>query len=269
MNNKIGTRAKIPPKSRNYIIARAIAPPRISRRVLAKKLQQELEEKGFDVPEVEVLWRMISQARNYQPSELDEDWSLGSLADYPIPPEVLLACILFQIGRTWKDERLSIRESLWAGRLYTLFTTSLKGVDNPLQHVEDWAWLYSLEERVFEIQGKVFDSIYLDMEMMRNFSYASEARKAFLMMIKIDNYDVDLVKLKSLNLPLEETEETVKANPEKFILTKEALSRYDGAVQYFEDYNKEVGRIMAKLRELPRSRLKSLTKRDKPVKEKK
>lgn len=268
MNNTVGTRAKIPLKSRNYIIARAIAPPRISRKALAKKLQKELEDKGFDVPEVEVLCKIISKARNHQESELDEDWSIGSLAEHPIPPEVLLACILFQIGRTWKDERLSIRESLWAGRLYTLFTTSLKGVDNPLQHVEDWAWLYSLEERIFEIQGKVFDSIYLDMEMMGNFSYASEARKAFLMMDKIDNYDVDLVKLKNLNLPLEETEEIVKANPEKFILTKEALSRYDGAAQYFEDYNKEVARIMDKLSELSPSQRKRLTKSDKPVKKK-
>jgi len=271
MNNKPGTRAKITPKSRNYIIARALAPPRIDRRALAKKLQRELEEKGFDVPEVEVLWRMISKARNHQPSELDRDWTLGSLADHPIPSEALAIVVAFQMYRLTTDEFLTIREALWAGRLYKLFNNK----ENPFI-LHGWAFLYALEEVIFETQGKHFDSYALDTEMMHSVFYGHEAYKAFRILEIADKYDADPFKLRDLNLSLEEIEETVKATPEEYAGTwdeaiRSSATKYDGTLQYFEDYNKEVARIMGKLGQLPRSQRKSPAKmgEDKPVKGKK
>jgi len=249
MNNQPGTRAKITQKSRNYIIARAIAPPRIGRKALAKKLQKELEEKGWDVPEKEVLWKKISEARNQQPNELDRDWTLGSLAEYPIPPEALPLIGAFQMYRLTTDAFLSIREAQWAGRLYNLFSGENK--ENPLI-LHGWAFLYALEETLSEVQGNPhFDSYVLDTELMHNVFYGQEAYKAFSILGIADKYDADPFKLRDLNLSLYETEEAVKANPEEFIWKDEAVYRYTTGREYLEDYNKELVRITDKIAEMP------------------
>ena len=254
MKGKLGTRANIPPSSRMHIIARAIAPPRIPRRELAKKLQNELEGMGHDVPEVEVLERIISKYRNKVTKDpKDEPWSLGSLAEHPILLEALPVVMALNWKRRTEDSELSIREALWIARLYKAFTS--------LDLVYDWAFLYTLEEMVFEMQGKPFDSSELDLEMMSNPYYASESRKEIFIHEIADKYSADPIKLKNLNLSLEEIEEIVKSNPEEFF-TKEKF--------YLSDYSKEGAKLIDKLNEADKAKLiKSRKEPVKPVKEKK
>lgn len=228
MDNKLGTRASIPPKSRMYIIARALEPPRINRRILARKLQKELKEMGFDMPEAEVLERIISKARNYSISPLDRLWSLANLDINPLPVEVLPMVMSFQQTGTF-----TIRGAIWAARLYKLIPPDL---------VFDWVWLYTIKETVAEMHGKPFNSVALDVEMTSNPHYAREERRAILIFRIAEEYDADPIKLKALNLPIKETEETVKANPEKFI-TKEKF-------YLTSTYKKEGEDLIKKMHEL-------------------
>ncbi len=122
MQGKRGTRARIPPLSRAHIMRRAIDEPRIPRKELAKKLQQELKHQGFDVPEIEVLERMISKYRNeITDAPEDKPWNLLTLSDYDISADALP--VVFELWahalREWKRP-LTIREIKWAARLYRI-----------------------------------------------------------------------------------------------------------------------------------------------------
>jgi len=130
MKGKPGTRATIPPHSRAHIITRAIAYPRIPRRELAKKLQRELEEKGFDVPEIEVLERMISHYRKeVTDGPEDKPWSLLTLTDCDIAAEALPTVfeLWAYVLREYRKP-LTIREMKWAARLYRIIQDDLEGL---------------------------------------------------------------------------------------------------------------------------------------------
>ena len=130
MKSKPGTRANIPPNSRLHIIARAIAHPRIPRRELAKKLQNELEGMGYDVPEVEVLERKISLYRNkITEGPEDEPWCILTLTKYDIVAEALPT--VFELwAYTLKEYKkpLTIREMKWAARLYRIIPSDKEGL---------------------------------------------------------------------------------------------------------------------------------------------
>jgi len=235
MKGKIGTRAKIPPGSRRHIIARAIAHPRIPRRELAKKLQYELETMGYDVPEIEVLERIISRKRNEITGlPKDKPWCLGCLEEYPLPPEALPAVMSCYKRRLAGGSLLTIREALWAARLY-------KVIDSP-GVVWGWASLYASEEMISELMGKeTFNSEVLDLEIAKCPRTIPPIVRDLSIWRIAEKYGADPYKLRDLNLSIEETEEIVKSNPEKFAAKK---------TFYLSDWpNKDTIEFMDKLNE--------------------
>jgi hypothetical protein len=117
-------RAKITAEGRAIIMTRALVYPRMPRAALAGQLEDELAKKGQDVPEREVLERMISRYRNHATDNPQEQpWNLATLDQYPIPPEALPSVI-----RVWVDlwnmsdsHLLTIREAKWVSRIYAVF----------------------------------------------------------------------------------------------------------------------------------------------------
>jgi hypothetical protein len=89
---------------------------------------------------------LISEARNKQPSELDQPWSIGANAQYNIPPDINPVLIRIQRFRTTTQrksglEELTIREARWFARLYPV---AERVVNNAL--IDDYGrfWLLSL-----------------------------------------------------------------------------------------------------------------------------
>jgi hypothetical protein len=73
-------------------------------------------------PTEDTLARLISEARNKQPSELDQPWSIGANTQHNIPPDVIP--ILISIQRFCKTNQrkdspgeITIREARWFARL--------------------------------------------------------------------------------------------------------------------------------------------------------
>jgi hypothetical protein len=133
----------------------------------------------------------------------DKPWSLSSLAEYPIPPEALPTVMSSYKKRLAEDDVLPIREALWTARLYKLI--------DPPDLVRDWAFLYALDEMISELQGKPFDSTKLDLEMINNPYLARETQREIAIWDIAQKYGADPVKLKDLNLSIEQTEEIAKS----------------------------------------------------------
>jgi hypothetical protein len=154
VKGKPGTRARIPLGSRAIIMARAVETPRISRKELAKKLQNELQEKGFDVPEIEVLERMISEYRNkIINGPEDEPWSLLTLTNFDIAAEALpIVFDLWAYALREYQKPLTIREMKWAARLYRI-------IENNIEELLISSIRYAAYERAQGSLGDKFASI--------------------------------------------------------------------------------------------------------------
>jgi len=95
---------------------------------------------------------------------LDEPWSIGSLAEYPIPPEVLPSVLKAWIhyNENFIDEKrldqFSIRMALWASRLAHVLLD--------IESLAETAYVYSKYERIADISrnGK-FDTRLTDIEV--------------------------------------------------------------------------------------------------------
>lgn len=168
---------------------------------------------GPDWPSVSAVGKVVTEIRKRDDARLpelkriDSPWSLSSLAEYNIPPEALPVVMSFYKKRLAEDDVLTIREALWAARL-------CKIIDAP-DLVWDWAFLYATDEMVSEILGKPFDSRELDLEMIRNPQYARETQREIAIWKIAEKYGADPVKLKELNLSIEETEEIAKSGKYK------------------------------------------------------
>jgi len=176
MKGKPGTRANIPPGSRAYIEARAVEHPYIQRKELAKKLQNELEEMGYDMPKLEVLERMISKHRNDPIDPKDKPFCLcpGALVKYPIHPEAL-PMVLRVWAKCLEEEKpdkdgfsskmtFTIRDALWVARLSELYS-----LFNDPEAIWSYAFRYSVRERAYEAIGEAIDTTDLDAELLKNF----------------------------------------------------------------------------------------------------
>lgn len=176
----------------------------------AKEVQHavniELKGKG---PGLSAVQKELTKIRKSPSRPFDKPFSLASLAEYDIPPEARPAVMSAYKRRLAEDDVLTIREALWIGRLY--------GVIEPKDLVCDYAFLYATEEMVSEIRGKPFDSRDLDIVMIQDVYHARETQREIAIWDIAKKYGADPVKLKDLNLSIEETEEIVKSNPEKFI----------------------------------------------------
>ncbi len=91
MNGKRpGRGPQISNEVRRLIISEAIHDSRnMPRRALAVRLQDLIEKMGEISPTEDTLAKMISEARNKQPSEIDRPWSIGACAEYNIPPDII------------------------------------------------------------------------------------------------------------------------------------------------------------------------------------
>jgi|GEM_PF-3252012 len=195
------------PELVEFICARALMLPLIPRGTLATALKYEIEaEERVDwrIPSYDNLVKIISSARNHH-SPLDEPWSLSCLAkkEYPIPSEALPTVMEVYRKRLAENDVLTIREALWIGRLY--------GVIEPKDLVYDWAFRYAIHEIISEESEKPFKSRELDLEMIRNPHAARETQREIAIWNIATEYGADPVKLKDLNLSIEETEEIAKS----------------------------------------------------------
>jgi hypothetical protein len=119
---KTGRGPKISLEVRRLIIGQAIHDNKnMPRRALAVRLQELIEKMGEVSPTEDTLARIISEARNQQPSELDQSWHIGICAQHDIPPEIipeLFKLQKFKASHKKEDPSLTIREAQWVTRLY-------------------------------------------------------------------------------------------------------------------------------------------------------
>ena len=208
--DKKGRGPNIPPDWKRYIMVRAVMESYIPRMLLADQILEQMRQ-SRDVrdklPERESIERDISKARNHPESPLDELFSLASLGKYDIPPEAMPAVMSAYKKTLAGNGELTIREAQWIARLHTII--------DPPDTVWDWAWAYALEEWLSEITNKPFDTTILDLELISNPHYAQEKRRNLEREITVwriaEKYGTDPVKLKDLNLSIQETEEIAKS----------------------------------------------------------
>lgn len=195
------------PELVEFVRAKALMFPSVPRETLATTLRYEIEAEeraDWRVPSHDNLVKMISNARNHD-SPLDKQWSLSCLSkkDYYIPSEAKPTVVAAYRKRLAEKEILTIREALWMGRLY--------GIVESKDSVYDWAFLYAISEMISEANGSPFNSKKLDLEMIKNPDYASETQKEIAIWKIAQKYGADPVKLKNLNLSIEESEEIARS----------------------------------------------------------
>ncbi|MFH0768301.1 MAG: hypothetical protein V1932_01880, partial [Chloroflexota bacterium] len=142
-----GRGPKISNEVRRLIIGQAIHDSKnMPRRALAVRLQDIIEKMGEISPSEDTLVKMISEARNKQPSELDQPWSIGACDEYNIPPDIIPILISLQKlkdkdqgeSRLWK---MTIREARWVARLYPVAEPV---IDRLFKNEEGSLWWLSL-----------------------------------------------------------------------------------------------------------------------------
>jgi len=180
---------------------------------IQKRVSQMLHSRNPELPQnwpgLNAVQRELAAIRKQKnnASPQDEPWSLASLNDYPIPPEAMPVVMSFYKKRLAEDDVLNIREALWVGRLFKII--------DPQDLVWDWAFLYAIDEMIAEESGEPFNSRRLDLEMIRNPQAARETQREIAIWGIAEKYGADPVKLKNLNLSIEETEEIAKSGKYK------------------------------------------------------
>ncbi len=159
-NTKTGRGPKISSEIRQLIISQAIHDSKtMPRRALAVRLQELIERMGEVSPTEDTLSRMISEARNKQPSELEKPWSIGACDYYNIPSDIIPILIKIQKLRATEDEgespgEITIREARWIGRLYPAAKPIISKLASSNERELLWllfiAGSYSQRERVSE-----------------------------------------------------------------------------------------------------------------------
>jgi len=171
---------------RTLIISEAIHDSKtMPRRALAVRLQDLIQKMGEVSPTEDTLVRMISAARNQQPSELDQPWSIGACTRHGISPDIIPVLVKLQKLRAAdKNERslgeITVREVKWASLLYPIAKPI---VDKLFVDEAGGLWLFSLivtgyaqRERVSEQMNEQYpktsdlDKLYFANEDLENSS---------------------------------------------------------------------------------------------------
>ena len=106
-----GRGPKISNEVRRLIIGQAIDDSKhMPRRALAVRLQDLIEKMGEISPTEDTLVKMVSEARNQQPSEFDRPWSIGACAQYNIPPDIIPVLISIQQFRARSEFKVLQKE---------------------------------------------------------------------------------------------------------------------------------------------------------------
>jgi len=143
------------------------------RRALAVRLQELIERMGEVSPTEDTLTRMISEARNKQPSELEKPWSIGACTYYNIPTDMIPVLIKIQkLKAEYGDEEemskvLTLREARWIARLYHVAEPLISELSNVEENNLLWldfiASSYVQRERVSEQMNEQYpDTTDLD-----------------------------------------------------------------------------------------------------------
>ena len=174
MNKKYRQRApRLKPTIKRLIVGDAVQYPKKPRLALAAELKDKIERLGEISPSEETLMKMISDARNRNPSALDEPWHLGLMGkpEYDITPEAVPYILMV---KAWAEQSLNVfkqqhgpitaRQALWISRLYG-FTEYVRRRD-PKWDFEfflfQWSEAYSCRERVCELSNTPFDTSRFD-----------------------------------------------------------------------------------------------------------
>jgi hypothetical protein len=123
------------------------------RKLLVGRLYDLIRSMGEPLPKRGTLEKLISRARNQEPSLLDMPWSLGSISKYEMIPGILPKVIeAYEMSQLKEDvdgfkgwRSFTIRDALWVARLSALFKDS--------EDVYDFAVEYSSRERACEVLG--------------------------------------------------------------------------------------------------------------------
>ncbi len=143
-----------------------------SRSILAGELEAKFGDKS---PSLDTLMKLISQARNHAPLELDKPWSLGSFVECEIPPDLVPLVMALDFGLQGQGQRLTIRQAKWIVRLSGLpFFKDGKNDDGQLL---SWARGFALHEQIWEARGKKnkFDSSELDTGLLKSILDTNES----------------------------------------------------------------------------------------------
>lgn len=155
-------------------------------------------------PGLSAVQKVLAELHSKEASPEDKPWSIGTLVNHPIPVEALPVVMSFYKKRLAEGDVLTIREALWAARLFKIV--------GPPDLACDWALLYALQQQmIYEKHGVPFDSRQLDLEMIRNPLAARETQRQIAIWGIAGKYGADFVKLIDLNLSIKETEEIAKS----------------------------------------------------------
>jgi len=153
MTTKRG-RPGIKPHVRQLIYVKALE-NKTPRLALAVELKNLIEEMGELPPSEETMMRLISEARNHPNSPLDEPWSMATVNNYPIPPDVLPIVLVLSVHMR-EFQTFTIRHAKWAARLCK--------ITNKWPELARMVLKYSTSEIIHEIAKSSFDSTELDLE---------------------------------------------------------------------------------------------------------
>ena len=145
----------------------------VNRNVLAKRLFESLDKP----PHEETIIKIISEARNHAPVELDRPWSIGCLVNHHIDPAALpiVLAVYYKHPVQQTDNQsdvsgsqiaesntkpLSIREILWVARLCNLI--DLIGI----HFLERYAIAFALEQKINELLDVEPSSTKLDLMLL-------------------------------------------------------------------------------------------------------
>jgi len=146
-SERTGRGPNISSEVKRLIIGQAIHDSKnMPRRALAVRLHDLIERMGEISPTEDTLARMISEARNKQPSELDQPWSIGACSQYNILPDIIPTLIRLQKLKAIYDEgespgNITIREARWVARLYPVAEPV---IDRLFKNEEGSLWWLSL-----------------------------------------------------------------------------------------------------------------------------
>ena len=144
-----------------YLKNKAIGPSKAREELLKKMKEEELDKNfGPDFPSVSTVSKQLKECkekdeeRTPETQELDEIWSFGSLAKYPIPSEAIpLVLSIYEkcaMESNCSDDWMpTIREVLWVARLHKIveFYKPKHVLPDVRDIISDKIWLATGEER--------------------------------------------------------------------------------------------------------------------------
>ena len=204
-----GRGQRISREVRSLIIDQAIHDSKaMPRRALAVRLQDLIQRMGEVSPTEDTLARMISGARNQQPSELERPWSVGACSQYNIPADIVPVLIKVKQSRAreMKDLdlpviKLTIREARWFARLRPIVEALTKmrypfDVEESLRYLQYVVTLYAEKEQVSEILNEQYpDTSKLDEILLVNEDLSHEALDEAWWILRSDEQRKDIVKV--------------------------------------------------------------------------